>query len=332
MRALVHEFRRQFKVKECLHPLASPQTCGKVISAHTIQRATALKSIADHTGHVLRFDPQQPEGPTLPRRVGSREASTFAGFCARHDNETFAPLEQSRFVASDEQCFLLAYRAQCHEFYQKQASERAHIPLSEHLDRGETPETQLAIQTYLAVQTAGVRKGLAEARENKLRMDAELLEHRFTNWTRFFVYFRSPLSVVSTGVPTPNRDLSGRKLQVLHNPKDRIQPLYLSIVPVDGGGVVTLMWRPGDLAPARFVADLEELSHDQLASTIVQFVFAYVENTYFSSAWWSSLSGKMQSHISNLARMGNPYYEDWEYLHESIVPWRIERVTYTPER
>jgi hypothetical protein len=243
-----------------------------------------------------------------------------------HDNQTFAPLEQSNFVASDEQCFLLAYRAQCHEVYQKGASERVHDPLSKLLDQGQPPEIQRAIQARLWVQTHGVRKGLADARENKARMDSELLQRHFTDWKRLLVSFQGSVSVVSTGVPTPNRDLSGKEIQVLHDPDRRVQPLYLALVPSVEGGVVTFMWRPEDPAPAKLMADLEKLPGEQMSSIIVQLMFAYVENTYFSSAWWNLLSARTQSHIANLARMGNPYYEDWTYLYQSIVPWRIAEV------
>lgn len=53
--ALLGHFRKFFKVKQCLHPLASSNTCGKVVSAHTIQRKGAHEGVVDETGHCLTF-------------------------------------------------------------------------------------------------------------------------------------------------------------------------------------------------------------------------------------------------------------------------------------
>ena len=53
--ALLGHLRKFFKVKQCLHPLASFKTCGKVVSAHTIQRKGALEGVVDETGHCLTF-------------------------------------------------------------------------------------------------------------------------------------------------------------------------------------------------------------------------------------------------------------------------------------
>ena len=102
--ALGNELSRFFKAKECLHPLASVEQCSKIIKAHTIQRAGALAAIIDNSGHCLSFHPPSVTERTEPGRIGWRDASTFSGFCARHDGPTFAPLETRPFVGSPEQC------------------------------------------------------------------------------------------------------------------------------------------------------------------------------------------------------------------------------------
>lgn len=324
--ALLSEVRRQFKTKQCLHPHASDSTCGKIIAAHTIQRAGSLARISDGSKHVLSFYPFQLDSEAPPNRIGWRQASTFTGFCDQHDSETFAPLEKSEFVGTSEQCFLLAYRAQCHEVYQKQGAERTYEPMRQLLDRGQPPEVQRVIQELEEARGAGTRKGLAEMSRFKAGMDAELLRGDFSNWNHLFVVFEGPLCVVGTGVPTPNQDLLGAKLQILHDPETALQPLYVGVVPYENGGMVVLTWRPEDAAPARIARDLENLDHRELPGIFVQFLFAHVENTYFSAAWWESLSRAAQAHIAHLARMGNPYYEKWTYLRESIVPWRVKNV------
>src|SRR5258708_23615381 len=79
--------------KECLHPLAAPAVCNGIVSAHTVQRSGVLERIGDSPNHVRTFyRALDRAGELIPRSVGWRKASTFTGFCARHDDETFAAL------------------------------------------------------------------------------------------------------------------------------------------------------------------------------------------------------------------------------------------------
>jgi hypothetical protein len=326
--AVADRLRDFFKTKQCLHPEASPKTCGKVIAAHTIQRQGPLEGILDTTGHCLSFFPPNLADYGNPQRRGWRAASTFLGFCQRHDGPTFAPLENTPFSASPEQCFLLGYRAECHELYQKHGSASSHEPIRQLLDRGRSPQVQREIQEMQRVQQLGVLKGLEEARRNKTRMDAELLANEFGGWKRLFVRFTGPLSVVSTGAPTPNRGIRGAVFQTLHDPQARIERLHLGVVRdgVDSGAVV-LQWRDEDRAPERFASELLALPVNSLPGMLVQFMFAYIENTYFSKVWWDLLAPEQKQHISALATMGNPYYVPWNYLDDIPVPWEEVRVS-----
>jgi len=325
--ALIGQFRKFFKAKECLHPQASSATCRKIISAHTIQRKGALEEVVDETGHCLTFFPNNGKGSSEPHRRGWQEASTFSGFCERHDGMAFAPLETNSFVGAPEQCFLIAYRAQCHELYQKQAADRSYEPMRQLIDRGKPPDAQRVIQETQKWHFAGIRNSLNENRERKARMDHELLNRNFTDWERLFVRFKGPMSIVSTGGPTLNRSPSGRELQVLHDLTRKIEPMYLGVVHEDGGGAVVFTWRPQDKAPAEFISELRSISMDRLPGIIVQLMLAHVENSYFSSLWWNSLSTDQKAHVRQLAQMGNPFYTPWTYMDDLPVPWTITAVT-----
>lgn len=320
--AIRAHLRQFFRVKQCLHPQASSGACGKIVGAHTIQRKGPLADIVDDGEHVLSFYPPSLNRDESPRRVGWREASTFAGFCDRHDSQAFRPLEQGVFTGSDEQCFLLAYRAVCHELYQKQAADKSQDLRRQLLDRGEPPEVQGRIQHLLGVYALGVAKGLDDVRLQKQRMDLEFLERRFDGWRRLFVVFDGPLFVVSAGVPTPNRDFANHELQCLHIANARIQPLFFGPARTENGGVWVFMWRPEDPAPSRFLQDFLDVPSELLPSMLVQMIFAYIENTFFAPAWWSSLKRPMQTHLARLARMGNPYYDEFKYLRDTLMPWR----------
>ena|SRR2546422_4986942 len=91
------QLRKTFQKKQCLHP-GAPNTCkGRIVRAHTVRRKADLTAIA-RDGHVYqgRADMgtlMRTKGRVAARLIGVREASTFLGFCEKHDAETFAPLE-----------------------------------------------------------------------------------------------------------------------------------------------------------------------------------------------------------------------------------------------
>ncbi len=327
--AALNLLRGFFKSKQCLHPEASKSSCGKIINAHTVQRQGALAGIVDDTGHCLTFYPPSVTQFPEPQRRGWRDASTFSGFCDRHDSTTFAALETRPFTGDPEQCFLLAYRAECHELYQKQGSVRSHDPLRQIADRGMAPEDQAVVQAMQHAAGAAVAMGLADAEHHKRQMDTDLTGHIFSGYEALFIQFQGPISIVSSGAPTPNRALSGEEICDLADPDAVMPRLYVGVVPWTGGGAVVLVWRPGHSAVERFIGDLRSLRWDELPSVIVQFIFAYIENTYFSAQWWTSLSDAEKAHVRDLATMGDPYYTKWHYRPRLDVPWTVVRVSNT---
>jgi hypothetical protein len=137
-------------LRQCLHPLAAADVCDRIVSAHTIQKSGALRQIVDSTNHVQTFFPitsaQLLANELSPRQVGWRNASTFTGFCARHDSLTFKPLETSAFESTREQCFLIGYRAVCHEFFTKSRLLKSNPTLRRLTDRGVPAEHQQRAQ------------------------------------------------------------------------------------------------------------------------------------------------------------------------------------------
>src|SRR5262245_41520701 len=72
---------------------------GDIVRAHVVAEA-GLRSIA-RANHVMRFDTDSATLATTGRvqvvPVGVNEASTFTGFCQRHDDSLFAPIEKRPF-------------------------------------------------------------------------------------------------------------------------------------------------------------------------------------------------------------------------------------------
>ena len=310
----------------CMHPSASPSICGKVISAHTIQRYGLLKRIIGSDNHVLTYYRNQAKS-IEPIKIGWKEASTFKGFCDFHDNLTFRPIEDEPFTGTPEQCFLVGYRALCHEIYQKRGALRASPEIIKQLqnDTGLTEEEREARLDINKVQELGLQKGLDHFLELKTRMDKQLLTKDFSGWNKWIVEFEGNISAVSTGAISPNLDLDGNVLQVLHDPGSEQQSFLFGMIPTDKGGIIVFIWPKEWRAPEQFLRSLSQNSGEYLLEFIVQVFFAYIENTYFSESWWNSLFLLAQNHLRNLAKIPNAYYTPIRLLKRKFMPWKLIR-------
>src|SRR6266566_2495956 len=154
--------RKIFHPKFCLHPDASPHTCGKIVKAHTIQRRGGLNRIA-RNGHVYTFLLGSNQGKDRdvianPELIGINEASTMTGFCELHDNKTFEPIESHSFKSNQHHAFLLAYRAICREYYEN-ASASDMVALFRTLDKGRSIAEQKRFQKTLDTFKTGFENG-----------------------------------------------------------------------------------------------------------------------------------------------------------------------------
>ena len=117
------EFRNYFfkKQNEKFHRCLDPTlTCtGKPINAHSIQNARVL-DLLERRGHVVMPSKKfSASGPEIRfEEVGRNQASTFTGFCAKHDSSIFRSLDTQPFDPKNlEHLFLLAYRSVTRELH-----------------------------------------------------------------------------------------------------------------------------------------------------------------------------------------------------------------------
>ncbi len=129
--------------------LAPGMVCkGTAIRSHSVQNSRVLDLLA-RDGHVKGVG-KRIEGDAGPvirfEDIGRNQATTFTGFCSKHDSEIFRSIETEPFRPSDpEHLFLVAYRAVARELHacmeatvQIQGSYEARIRRG--LDGGNEPE------------------------------------------------------------------------------------------------------------------------------------------------------------------------------------------------
>jgi hypothetical protein len=188
---LSQQLRRSYQREICLFPNA-PVGCGaKIINAHTIQRSGAISKIVNATKHVLTFYPPEEDlaGQRKIHSRGWKEASTFKGFCNVHDASLFADLETKPFTGDEKQCFLVGYRAVCHEKYQKGAVNANSPLLKANLDKGLPKTGQIRIQEGLGIYDLSIHTGAKEINGVKDLYDLSLQTNNFNDMNYAVISF-----------------------------------------------------------------------------------------------------------------------------------------------
>src|SRR5262249_3147420 len=151
-------------------------------------------------GHVISVksafrDLSKNKGDLVPREVGVHGASTFMGFCNRHDTVMFRPIEAETVALTSHTCFLLAFRTLAFELFEKRAALRL-TEIQRDLDKGQPFERQCEIQYYLHVHREGMLRGLADLQRWKACYDAAFFEQRFDSFRFLGVAFSKILPVL----------------------------------------------------------------------------------------------------------------------------------------
>ncbi len=287
------EHRNFFDTEYCLAPEPMKVNCsGAIIQAHTVPRSGSLRHIA-REGHVYGCVPDL--GNMVKRRswqpelLGINKASTFSGFCSRHDDTIFSKVEKQNFLGSQEQCFLLAYRALARELYLKKAF-LISSKLRQQLDRGKPLDEQYAIQEMNFVLNNGISIGLRDLEYYKTVFDRILLSDDFSSIHSYIIELDFPPPIMCSAAIFPEQDFEGNELQdvadlevVLH---------VLSFTSFYGGerGVIVFTWLPEcDCTCQPFINSLRALLPHRMTDGLIRFFFEFCENLYLQPKWWENL-------------------------------------------
>jgi len=300
------EFRKAFAKKYCLHPQSSSSACSQqIVKAHSVSASSNLKSIAED-GHVLRFyyppkAPVEARGPVTAQLIGVNRASTFTGFCKRHDSLTFAPIDQPIELLTQEHCFLLAYRALCQVIFTKAASFAA-SPTLRQLDRGSPHHVQQAHQEFCSDREFSLMIGLGDLHRDKAEFDRHLLGHTFEAISYYALELDHAPQIVCSVAFTPEVDFEGNQLQSLENPDIHADMCTCSIISTQRGGAIVFAWlKETNRASIGLIESFDRLKPHLIPSAIVRLVFECGENVFFSKSWWNSLDSKTQMIIEDRA-------------------------------
>ena len=254
------------------------------------------------------FDQSTWETNGEANKVGIKTASTFRGFCSKHDNELFAPIEKQPFIGTTEQMALLGYRAVCYELLMKEYLLDVDDILKD-MDKGQPLPVQRVHQEALSYRDSGAAKAIEELSLLKMRYEKMLLSKNYTELAYYVVLFTGMPVVMCCGVVQATHDFRGYKIAELGHLNMPADWLTFSLIATDEGGAAVFTWPADQNSSHNVMMSLNNLPKADQTHAIVRFTFEFFENTYFSPEWWDSLDKHVQVQLKQ------------RQLSEIIGPW-----------
>lgn len=292
--AALTNLKKSWSKGSCLHPEAPANCTGKPIQSHTLQRSRTLEAIAFES-HVLKLalDPavllksgNYPESEedlraaltsaTELKRLGLRDASVFPGFCGKHDNDTFAPIEEGVLVFDELQCFLATFRPACLELWAK----RSQILTLERAKKDGADSDFADELEDIYIQNE------ANHLKCKAALDLMLMSGDFSELHWLVFKLDANPGVATAGMFAPEVDFADSLIQNIYDTEVPLQLLSFSILPDEGGGHAVIGWHGESPAVERFVESLLKLDSTEWPDALLRVAFESIENTYFAEAWW----------------------------------------------
>jgi hypothetical protein len=294
------EKRINRKHYKCLLP-----GCDEVaIKSHSQQKERQLRSIARagkvyalHRNYYQAFKLKDFNSPSMMRLHGVGEASTFPGFCQKHDAEIFKRIDQELITAHDkEQAFLLFLRSISYEYGQKRRSIEWNMQVSELMEELGNEEAARMVKTQ------------AEGKNVFLKIDAphyfEILWEAFESRSydcieSCWLQIPKNIGLSSSCMFSPIQE---RKVRYAQLSSDDPQPvLNFNMIPFEGETFIVTSWLSEHSEMASWV---HEITVDSVLAEqfIHQAAFEESEDTCINPDLWEALNVNVQTSLVNAMR------------------------------
>lgn len=304
---LMSDCRENQVVGYCLHPQADSSTCSTISRSHTIQRKGGLSTIAE-AGHVLtpmrefRTDIESLAS-FEPRRVGIGTASTFMGFCGKHDNELFAPIEKRPMVIDQESAFLLSFRSVCYELFSQECALK-NVDIARDLDKGKPFWIQCVVQKDVQTKAARFTESLEYVRRLRDRFVKTFDAQGGSEFHYHAFMFSERLPFVACGVFFLDLDINGNRLQLLDRECENFDQICCNMTNLHNTAVAVFGWFDDNQSATRLVESLRRVRNHCLANQLLFLLCDHIENMYLQLSWWSSLPDDSRDALRSLFARG----------------------------
>jgi hypothetical protein len=323
--------------KLCMAESLADPCDSRIVHAHTVPRSQLQKIAVD--GHVYSFsaapaDLIRNEGKIVAKKIGINKFSTLNCFCAKHDNDLFAPIEDEPLAFTPLQLALLHYRTLASEMYRKVT---AHASVTHHLDsekRKSAKARRPEVIKMMEVMAFGEALGIRDCGSAFGRAEKNLFEQNFGAVSALVVHFKRMPTVLTVAGFLPQYTYRGERIQRLGDPNSLCSSVAFNILSSQGHAALAMLWfkdeTSGKALAESFIAQKSEL----LTTLAIQTCFEHFENSCMAPVWWEGLHEAERGTLSRrMQAAGTPFephradsltycgvtFDQWDYdCHEFI--------------
>ena len=288
----------QSNIKECFY--FDHTNCNNIIRAHSIQKNKILRHIANN-GMVVAYKKSIMPFNNI-KSVGKKVASTFTGFCKKHDDELFTPIEKYPYQSTPQQKFLYAYRAFAYETHKKLEMQKM-IEIFNN-------------KTKEKLQNIGLNNSIKidYPHINNLFKDC-FLKDDYSALISYEIILDYEVQFTVSSVLTPKYDISGKKINRLMDTTKPVQNLYLTIFPENGKTIMLFSWfKESDKIYKKWFYQFKSLPQDIQKNYLNVFIPLETENFYLSPDLWDSWGqdgqSEFQQYLEIIPLIAMPYKPD----------------------
>lgn len=290
------EMKRKWKIEECFHP--SKKDCILPIKqAHSIQKNGRLSLIEENiNGQNLLYSSISFKTSSkkfikdfIP--VGKKVASTFYGFCERHDTEVFSPIENFEFDGSDEHCFLHTYRSFAHSYHSKKQELR--------LYRSDWSNVPYQIKNY---QILGAEIALKEMEPEKQYLDNILINSDFDKLNYSIIETNDFFPFGCSSIVNPHFTVKDEPIDDWFDETKPWTSLILTVVPDKKNSFAIIATSSIDENGLKFLDHFDQLDDQKALHAISTMMTRLAENTFWSPKLWDQMSPQFKQILINDAQ------------------------------
>jgi len=288
-------FEKDGRTKDCFY-YDKNQCRGNIKNAHSLQRNGVLNIVeAQINGNMVVYCFQRMEKNPFDQylgfeKIGKGNASTFFGFCDKHDTEIFQPIENNEIdISNDQHKFLLCYRAAARTYHRKVEQ----IKSFENNPLYNTEEFQQ--QQIDGIN--GSKAGLAEMEEHRTFLNSILQSKNYSQLRYFTHTVDYTVPIACTSVMSPSVYIDDQAFNLSDDLNIKYEHVYLTVVPTKSKTHILYACLPGHVKSMKFIDDLESLTIPDLESVTCSLMVNEIENGFISPAIFEELSKGEQDRL-----------------------------------
>lgn len=307
----IKKFYKDSFLKECFH---EDEDCSSnIIKAHSIQNNRILNKISEN-GEVLMFGDNNGNSLNFSMQgIGRKRATTFTGFCGKHDTNLFMPIERESYqIGNKEQEFLFAYRALAKEYHTKVTvgdmyREMRRCLINEEYDKlndffskkKPTLEYIGALATMFNEFLVGNEDAEKRLEIYKKRMNDSLDNSNFDEVITEVIELDEEYHIAVSSMTFIEKDLKGNVINQIENLEATLAPLFITVFPQEGKTYILLSYFERNKKRYKFIREqilTESINKQKII--ISNLIVAYLENWAVSPIKWRGLSQKTKEKIN----------------------------------